>query len=274
MGLKYLLIIGEILLMEQLIIWIIAGASAVLFFIGATFLAGIKVALEYERLVIFRLGRYKRTIGPGLVYVIPILESAKKVDLRIITQDIPRQEVITRDNIPVLANTVVYFKVEKPEDAIIKIENYVYAVRQYTQAALRDIIGTMELDQVLTERDHIALDIREIVDKETNEWGIDIKSIKIQEIELPAEMKRAFAMQAEAEREKRAIIIKAEGEFFAAKKFAEAAKEMAGHPGALQLRTLQTIRDIAQDPSEKIVIFMPSEFSGIATEVIKRSKKK
>lgn len=259
--------------MEQWLIWTLVGIGLVLFFIAATFLAGIKVVLEYERLVIFRLGKYKRTIGPGLVYVFPVLESGRKVDLRIITQDIPRQEVITRDNIPVLANTVVYFKVERPEDAIIKIENYVYAVRQYTQAALRDTIGTMELDQVLTERDRIALDIREIVDKETNEWGIDIKGIKIQEIELPAEMKRAFAMQAEAEREKRAIIIKAEGEKMAAKQFASAAEVMAKVPGALQLRTLQTIRDIAQDPSEKIVIFMPSEFSGIASEVIKRTKK-
>ncbi|MBK5114259.1 MAG: slipin family protein, partial [Candidatus Heimdallarchaeota archaeon] len=192
--------------METWLTWTLVGAGLVLFFIAFVFLAGIKVVLEYERLVIFRLGKYKRTIGPGLVYVFPVLETGRKVDLRIITQDIPRQEVITRDNIPVLANTVVYFKVERPEDAIIKIENYVYAVRQYTQAALRDTIGTMELDQVLTERDNIALDIREIVDKETNEWGIDIKGIKIQEIELPAEMKRAFAMQAEAEREKRAII--------------------------------------------------------------------
>ncbi|MHA1434133.1 MAG: SPFH domain-containing protein [Candidatus Heimdallarchaeota archaeon] len=229
--------------------------------------------LEYERLVIFRLGRYKRTIGPGLVYVIPVFESYKKVELRIITQDIPRQEVITRDNIPVLANTVVYFKVERPEDAVIKIENYVYAVRQYTQAALRDTIGTMELDQVLTERDQIAIDIREIVDKETNEWGIDIKGIKIQEIELPAEMKRAFAMQAEAEREKRAIIIKSEGEQIAAKKLAEAAAIMATEPGAIQLRTLQTIRDIAQDPSEKIVIFMPSDITDVATEIVKKRKK-
>ncbi|MCK5046861.1 MAG: slipin family protein, partial [Candidatus Heimdallarchaeota archaeon] len=223
--------------MEQWLIWTLVGIGLALFFIAATFLAGIKIVLEYERLVIFRLGKYKRTIGPGLVYVFPVLESGKKVDLRIITQDIPRQEVITRDNIPVLANTVVYFKVERPEDAIIKIENYVYAVRQYTQAALRDTIGTMELDQVLTERDRIALDIREIVDKETSEWGIDIKGIKIQEIELPAEMKRAFAMQAEAEREKRAIIIKAEGEKMAAKQFASAAEVMAKVPGALQLRT-------------------------------------
>lgn len=258
--------------MEMWLIAVLAAVGVILFFIIVLTLRGIRVLLEYERLVVFRLGKYKRTIGPGLVFVTPILETAQKVELRIITQDIPRQEVMTRDNIPVLANTVVYFKVERPADAVIKIENYIYAVRQYTQAALRDTIGTMELDQVLTERDQIATDIREIVDKETNEWGIDIKGIKIQELELPAEMKRAFATQAEAEREKRAIIIKSEGEKIAAVKFAEAAKAMAKDPGALQLRTLQTIRDIAQDPSEKIIIFMPTELQGIA-EVITKGKK-
>ncbi len=235
---------------------------AVIFF-SCWLLAGIKIILEYERLIIFRLGKYKRTIGPGVVYVLPVFEKSRKVDLRIVTADIPRQEVITRDNIPVLANTVVYFKVERPSDAIIKIENYAYAVRQYTQAALRDVVGNMELDGVLTERDKIASDIRELVDKETNEWGIDIKSIKIQEIELPAEMKRAMAKQAEAEREKRAAIIASEGELASAKNLAEAAKMMTSEPGALQLRTLQTIRDISQDPSEKIVIFMPSEIGNI-----------
>lgn len=235
----------------------------VLIFLACFLLAGIKIILEYERLIIFRLGRYKRTIGPGVVYVLPVLEKSRKVDLRIVTADIPRQEVITRDNIPVLANTVVYFKVEKPSDAIIKIENYAYAVRQYTQAALRDVVGNMELDSVLTERDKIASDIRELVDQETNEWGIDIKSIKIQEIELPAEMKRAMAKQAEAEREKRAAIIASEGELASAKNLAEAASTMSSQPGAMQLRTLQTIRDISQDPSEKIVIFMPSEIGNI-----------
>ncbi|MFW9922271.1 MAG: slipin family protein [Candidatus Thorarchaeota archaeon] len=258
--------------MQPWILYLLIGLAAVIVLLGFIFLSGIKTAMEYERFVVFRLGRYKRTIGPGLVFVFPILESFKKVDLRIITQDIPRQEVMTRDNIPVLANTVVYFKVERPSDAVIKIENYNYAVQQYTQAALRDIIGTMELDGVLTEREQIALEIQQIVDKETNEWGIDIKGIKIQEIELPAEMKRAFAMQAEAEREKRAIIIKSDGERIAASKFAEAAKELGSVPGGLQLRTLQTIRDIAQDPSEKIVIFMPGELSGIA-EMIQKSKK-
>ena len=242
---------------------IIPVIVVILIFLTCFLLAGIKVILEYERLIIFRLGKYKRTIGPGVVYILPILEKARKVDLRIVTADIPRQEVITRDNIPVLANTVVYFKVEKPSDAIIKIENFAFAVRQYTQAALRDVVGNMELDGVLTERDKIAADIREIVDQETNEWGIDIKSIKIQEIELPAEMKRAMAKQAEAEREKRAAIIASEGELASAKNLSEAASMMASQPGALQLRTLQTIRDISQDPSEKIVIFMPSDIGNI-----------
>ena len=230
-------------------------------FLGCWLLAGIKVVLEYERLVIFRLGKFKRTIGPGVVYIVPILEKSQKVDLRIITADVPRQEVMTRDNIPVLANTVVYYKVEKPEDAIIKIENFAYAVRQYTQAALRDVMGNMELDSVLTDREKVATDIRSIVDQATSDWGIDIKSINIQELELPAEMKRAMAKQAEAEREKRAVIIASEGELGAAENLVKAANMMASDPGALQLRTLQTIRDISQDPSEKIVIFMPSGIS-------------
>jgi regulator of protease activity HflC (stomatin/prohibitin superfamily) len=260
--------------MEPFVVTIIIAVCSVIGgIIIILLLAGIRITMEYERLVVFRLGHYKRTIGPGLVYVTPIIEAARKVDLRIITQDIPRQEVMTKDNIPVLANTVVYFKVERPADAVIKIENYVYAVRQYTQAALRDTMGTMELDQVLIERDQIANDIRSIVDKETNEWGIDIQSIKIQEIELPAEMKRAFAKQAEAEREKRAVIIQSEGELIAAKNLADAAEKLSKQKGAIALRTLQTIRDIAQDPSEKIVIFMPNDLSEGITEVVKKSTK-
>jgi len=231
------------------------------FFLIIILLSGIRVILEYERYVVFRLGRFSRVIGPGIVYIFPIFEKGIKVDLRIVTQDIPRQEIITKDNIPILANTVVYYNVEKPRDAVIKIANYAFAVSQYTQAALRDVVGNMELDSVLTERDKIAGDIRKIVDSETNEWGIDIRSIKIQEIELPAEMKRAMAKQAEAEREKRAAIIKSQGELAAAQNLKDAAKEMASEPGAMQIRALQTIRDIAQDPSEKIVIFMPSTAS-------------
>ncbi|MFX0102581.1 MAG: slipin family protein [Candidatus Hodarchaeota archaeon] len=252
-------------IMGQVILWFFITSGII---VGLVFLGGFKVALEYERLVVFRLGRYARTIGPGWVYVIPGIEKARKVDMRIITADIPRQEIMTKDNIPVLANTVVYFKVEKPEDAVIKISNYHFAVQQYTQAALRDVTGNMELDEVLQERERIASDIRNIVDTETDEWGIDIRSIKIQEVELPAEMKRAMAKQAEAEREKRAAIIKSEGELLAAENLAKAAEMMAGEPGALQIRSLQTIRDIAQDPSEKIVLFMPSGISNIMKKLV------
>jgi regulator of protease activity HflC (stomatin/prohibitin superfamily) len=163
----------------------------------------------------------------------------------------------------------VYFKVVSPQDAIIKIEDYVFAVRQYTQAALRDIIGNSELDFVLTERVKIADSIKQIVDTETAGWGVDIESIKIQEIELPAEMKRAMAKQAEAEREKRAVIIAAEGELKASENLRSAAENLAKSPVAIQLRTLQTIRDIAADPSEKIVLFLPSDVGELMRKITK-----
>jgi len=163
-------------------------------------LSGIKILYQYERGVVFTLGRYTSTRNPGLTVVIPVLQVMRRVDMRIKTADIPRQEVITKDNIPLLTNAVVYFKVVNPADAIIKIEDYVFAVRQYTQAALRDVIGNAELDFVLTERERIAESIKKIVDAETAGWGVDLEAIKIQEIELPAEMKRAMAKQAEAER--------------------------------------------------------------------------
>lgn len=231
-------------------------------------LSGIKLLYQYESGVVFTLGKFSKIIGPGLNIVIPIIQTVQKVDMRIKTVDIPRQEVMTKDNIPVLANTVVYYRVEKPEIAIIKIESYDYAVRQYTQAALRDVIGNSELDFVLMEREKIASNIREIVDQETNTWGVNIESIKIQEIELPAEMKRVMAKQAEAERERRAVIISAEGELKAAENLNKAAAILAENPAALHLRTLQTIRDISADPSEKIVLYLPSDMA----ETVKRMK--
>jgi regulator of protease activity HflC (stomatin/prohibitin superfamily) len=233
------------------------------------FLVGIKVLYQYERGVLFTLGKYSYVKEPGLRWVMPIIQSMRRVDIRIKTSDIPKQEVITKDNIPVLANTVVYFKVEKPADVVIKIEDYEYAVKQYTQAALRDVVGNSELDFVLTEREQIATNIKKIVDAETSGWGVDIEAIKIQEIELPAEMKRAMARQAEAEREKRAVIIAAEGELKASENLKKAADNIAKSPIALQLRTLQTIRDIAADPSEKIVLFLPSDISEIIKKVSK-----
>ncbi|MGD1991971.1 MAG: slipin family protein [Anaerolineae bacterium] len=224
-------------------------------------LMGIKLIYQYERGVLFMLGKYIGTREPGLTFVIPMLQSMRKVDMRIQTADIPRQEVMTRDNIPMLVNAVVYFKVVDPEDVIIKIQDHVFAVRQYTQAALRDVIGNSEMDFVLTEREQIAQSIKEIVDAETSGWGVDVESIKIQEVELPAEMKRAMARQAEAERERRGVIIASQGELSASENLRQAAENLAKSPGALHLRTLQTIRDIAADPSEKIVLFLPVEMA-------------
>ena len=231
-------------------------------------LRGITLLYEYERGIVFTLGKFSGTRDPGLNIVIPVLQTMQKVDMRIKTAEIPRQEVMTRDNIPMLVNAVVYFKVVKPAEAIIKIEDYAFAIRQYTQAALRDVIGNSEMDFVLTERESIAQDIKEIVDTETDGWGIDVESIKIQEVELPAEMKRAMAQQAEAERERRAVVINSMGELEASKNLREAARILSENPGAMHLRTLQTIRAIAADPSEKIVLFIPPNVEGMARDLI------
>lgn len=233
---------------------------------------GIRLLYEYERGVIFTLGKYSGTREPGLTIVIPVIQTMRKVDMRIKTAEIPRQEVMTRDNIPMLVNAVVYFKVIQPEEAIIKIEDYAFAIRQYTQAALRDVIGNSEMDFVLTERESIAEDIKEIVDAETNGWGIDVESIKIQEVELPAEMKRAMAQQAEAERERRAVVINSMGELEASMNLQKAAQALAESPGAMHLRTLQTIRAIAADPSEKIVLFIPSNIEGLVKNIVDAGK--
>ncbi|MBX3049276.1 MAG: slipin family protein [Anaerolineales bacterium] len=225
--------------------------------------AGIKLIYQYERGVVFTLGRFAGIRQPGLTLIVPVLQTMRKVDMRIKTADIPRQEVMTKDNIPMLVNAVVYFKVLDPESVIIKIEDHVFAVRQYTQAALRDVIGNSEMDSVLTEREKIAESIKEIVDAETNGWGVDVESIKIQEVELPAEMKRAMAKQAEAERERRAMVINSQGELTASENLRKAADNLGRSSGALHLRTLQTIRDIASDPSEKIVLFLPSDLGDV-----------
>ena len=245
----------------------VIGGGIFLFLI--LLLRGIRLLYEYERGVIFTLGKYTGTRMPGLTIVIPILQTMEKVDMRIKTAEIPRQEVMTRDNIPMLVNAVVYFRVVQPENAIIKIEDYAFAIRQYTQAALRDVIGNSEMDFVLTERESIAESIKEIVDSETDGWGIDVESIKIQEVELPAEMKRAMAQQAEAERERRAVVITSQGELEASKNLQAAARNLAESSGAMHLRTLQTIRAIAADPSEKIVLFVPSSVESIARSLVK-----
>jgi regulator of protease activity HflC (stomatin/prohibitin superfamily) len=235
--------------------------------IGLLLFAGLRKLFQYERGVVFTLGKFNNVRGPGIIYVLPFIQSMRKVDVRIKTAEIPRQEVITKDNIPMLVNAVVYFKVIDPESAIIKIEDYLFAIRQYTQAALRDVIGINDMDFFLQEREKIATSIKKIVDSETSEWGLDVESIKIQEVELPAEMKRAMAKQAEAERNRRAIIIASQGELSASENLRKAAENLAKSKGALHLRTLQTIRAIAADPSEKIVLFLPSDLGETISKI-------
>jgi regulator of protease activity HflC (stomatin/prohibitin superfamily) len=254
--------------MDELFIGGVCLVSFAAFLLFSLLSRSIKMLYEYERGVVFQLGRYVSTRKPGLTLVIPVIQTLRKVDMRIKTADIPRQEVMTRDNIPMLVNAVVYFKVVKPEDVIIKIEDHIFAVKQYTQAALRDVIGNSEMDSVLTEREQIAESIKKIVDAETIGWGVDVEAIKIQEVELPAEMKRAMAKQAEAERERRAMIIASQGELSSSENLRMAAENLSQTPGALHLRTLQTIRDIAADPSEKIIMIIPSDLGQLARTVV------
>jgi len=245
--------------------------GAIILALAILALRSVRMLYQYERGVVFTVGKFRGVREPGLTLVFP-WQTMRRVDMRIKTADIPRQEVMTKDNIPMLVNAVVYFKVIRPEDVIIKIEDHIYAVRQYTQAALRDIIGNSEMDFVLTERERIAQSIKEIVDAETSGWGVDVEAIKVQEVELPAEMKRAMAKQAEAERERRAMIINSQGELTASENLRQAAETLARSPGALHLRTLQTIRDIAADPSEKIVLFLPSELGDLTAQLARQPK--
>ncbi len=211
---------------------------------------GLRVIDQFERGIILTLGRYSGTRNPGLTFIFPVFQKMMKVDLRLTTIDIPKQEVITRDNVPAYINGVVYFLVEKPENAILGVQNYVYAVSQYAQSALRDVIGGIDLDSLLTERTRIADEIEKIVMQETSDWGIKVHSIKIQDIELPADMKRVMARQAEAERERRSVIIRAEGELTASENLRKAAENLTSIPGGLSLRTLATI-----EKADKATIF-------------------
>ena len=221
-------------------------------------LTSLKVIDQYERGIVLTLGSYSYTLEPGLRIIIPIIQRIIKVDIRITTSDIPQQEVITKDNVPVGINAVVYFKVIKAEDAVLKIQDYAYAVSQYAQTALRDVIGGVELDTLLTARQQIAEDIKGIVDKETTDWGVDVTAIKIQDIELPADMKRAMAKQAEAERERRATIIRSQGELSASENLQKAMEKMSTS-GAISLRTLQTIEATTANPSNTVVFALPTE---------------
>ncbi len=242
------------------IIWLIVV-------IGGFILSGIKIVNQYERGVVLTLGKFTGIREPGLRIVVPIIQRMIKVDIRTNTIDVPKQEVITKDNVTIGVDAVVYFNVVDAEKAVLQIANYIYATSQFAQAALRDVSGNVELDALLGKREEISQQIKTIVDSETEKWGINIDSVKVQNIELPQDMKRAMAKQAEAERERRAKIIAAEGEQMSAAKLGEAADIISQHPIALQLRNLQVLTEIAVEKNSTIVF--PSQFMDTVDSVKK-----
>ncbi len=242
---------------------IVVAIIVILLFI----LPGCRVIRQFERGVVFTLGKYSGIKQPGLRVIIPYLQTIQRVDVRSTPIDVPKQEVITKDNVTVGVDAIVYFRVLDPAKALLETTNYIYATTNFAQAALRDITGNFELDELLSKRDEISAQIKEIVDKETDKWGIDIENVKLQNIELPGDMKRAMAKQAEAERERRAAIIVADGEKASATAVAEAAHLLAKTPGGLQIRTLQTLEKISSDPSQKTVIVLPNDIKGIINKI-------
>jgi regulator of protease activity HflC (stomatin/prohibitin superfamily) len=221
--------------------------------------AAVKVVQEYERGVIFRLGRLVGAKGPGLFLIIPFIDRMVKIDLRTVTLDIPSQEAITKDNVTVRVNAVAYFRVTDPEAAVVRVENYMLATMQIAQTTMRSVLGQSELDELLSKREEINTRLQEIIDEQTAPWGIKVSIVEVKDVELPQEMKRAMARQAEAERDKRAKVIHAEGEFLAAQQLSEAANIISSAPSALQLRYLQTLSDISSDQTRTIIFPLPMD---------------
>ena len=239
-------------------IWDI-GLGGILLLIAILVLASFRVLREYERGVVFMLGRFWRVKGPGLVVSIPGIQQMVRVDLRTVVMDVPSQDVISRDNVSVKVNAVIYFRVIDPQKAIIQVENFLDATSQLAQTTLRAVLGKHELDEMLAERDKLNLDIQQILDAQTDAWGIKVSNVEIKHVDIDSSMVRAIARQAEAERERRAKVIHAEGELQAAEKLLEAARTLAQQPQAMQLRYLQTLGGIASDKSSTIVFPLPME---------------
>jgi regulator of protease activity HflC (stomatin/prohibitin superfamily) len=229
----------------------------VVIFAVVLLLSGLKVLKEFERAVIFRLGRLVGARGPGMIYVIPLAERMERVDLRTVTMDVPAQDVITKDNVSVKVNAVLYFRVVDPRRAIVEVVNYLFATSQLAQTTLRSVCGQRELDELLAAREEINQHIQEILDAQTDPWGIKVVTVEIKHIDLPQEMQRAMAAQAEAERERRAKVINAEGEFQAAQRLAEASAIIAEHPTALQLRFMQTLVEVASEHNSTTIFPLP-----------------
>jgi regulator of protease activity HflC (stomatin/prohibitin superfamily) len=242
----------------------------ILIVIGIFVLSGIKVVNQYERGVVLTLGRFTGIRNPGLRVIVPIFQRMIRVDVRSTPIDVPKQEVITKDNVTVGVDAVVYFRVIDAPKAVLETTNFVYATSQFAQAALRDVAGNADLDELLSQREKISLQIKEIVDAQTDQWGIDVENVKVQNIELPQDMKRAMAKQAEAERERRAVIITAEGEKAAAQAVADAAAMLTKIPGGINIRTLQTLEKIAVEPSQKTLFVLPADLTDTIARVIKK----
>jgi regulator of protease activity HflC (stomatin/prohibitin superfamily) len=226
----------------------------IIVFVALAIISGVKILKEYERAVIFRLGRMVGARGPGLTYVIPGVEKMVRMDLRTVTMDIPPQDVITRDNVSVKVNAVLYFRVLEPNKAVREVENYLFATSQLAQVTLRSVCGQGELDELLAEREKINTRIQDILDKQTDPWGIKVVLVELKHIDLPQEMQRAMAKQAEAERERRAKVIHAEGEFQASQKLADAAEVIAKQPSAMHLRFLQSLVQVAAENNTTVVV--------------------
>ncbi len=236
------------------------GFLVLIVFLVVLIVNSIRILPEYERGVVFRLGRLReRDYGPGIFFLIPIVDRMIRVSLRTIVHDVPPQDVITRDNVSIKVNAVVYFRVMNPRKAVVEVENYHYATSQLSQTTLRSVLGQVELDELLAERDKINHELQTILDKHTDPWGIKVSAVEVKHVDLPAEMQRAMARQAEAEREKRAKIIHAEGEFQAAKTLAQAAHEFGTNPITLQLRYLQTLVEVAAENNSTLVFPVPIE---------------
>ncbi len=232
--------------------WIIALA-----FVAIIIASAIRILLEYERGVVFRLGRFSGVKGPGLKFIIPIIDQLKKINMRTVAMDVPPQDIITRDNVSVKVNAVLYFRVVQPEKALIEVDNYLYATSQLAQTSLRSVLGQVDLDDLLAQRDKINHNLQEILDRQTDPWGVKVSNVEIKHVDLPVEMQRAMARQAEAERERRAKVIHAMGEFEASKNLAAAAEQISSQSGALQLRFLQTMTEIASEKNSTILFPMP-----------------
>ncbi len=236
--------------------------SYALFITGIIFLiiilaSAIRILREYDRAVIFRLGRLIAVKGPGLILLIPLIDRMVKVSLRTVVMDVPTQDVITKDNVSIKVNAVVYFRVMYPDKAIVEVENFLFATSQLSQTTLRSILGQSELDELLSQRDKINRELAKIIDNQTEPWGIKVSNVEVKHIDLPQEMQRAMAKQAEAERERRAKVIHAEGEFQASQRLADAAQIISANPAALQLRFLQTLTEVASEQSSTIIFPVP-----------------